>query len=561
MSKELRRADLPVHPRTGLRAVGVVAGRPVWPILGGDENSDATANETAAARALREYDETTQALRGQILEFESKGDLSEDDTKRFDTLTTDYDAREAARKPLAERVDRMAKIREQFEAGQGVEDADETEGTSRSDNGGSSSTTTRSSASNSGGSNGRGRTRRTNPFENYQTTRSMAVGEVTTRARQSLEQCPDWQLSDTQRAHVERALLSDRSGVLARHIMAGQNPDYVSAFDKFVGGDTQLLSLTESERAAVAFTSEIKRGILEGTNSAGGFLVPPYFDPTVIHTTEDSVNPIRQLVDQRTITGPKYTAPTMGGVSAGYVGEAVEIGESVPTYGQFSVTVQKAGAYIKMSTEANEDTAAAAELPGLLQEAKDEWEAHEFLLGDGAAGHIRGILTALIAADAAAPSNAKLIFATAAAGVYSVNDIYTVLGQVPARYRQQLKWLAAYEFYLRARTLAGNNNLGAFWTDLNGDNPPEIAGKPTYEASQMPSAAVGTNYTAGQLVAVAGDFRSAYLIVDRRGMVVQYDPMVKGPNGRPTGEVGWYATWRTGGDMRLPRALRGLKSS
>ena len=31
---------LPVHPRTGLLAVGIVAGRPVWPILGGAENED-----------------------------------------------------------------------------------------------------------------------------------------------------------------------------------------------------------------------------------------------------------------------------------------------------------------------------------------------------------------------------------------------------------------------------------------------------------------------------------------------------------------------------------------
>lgn len=28
---------LPIHPRTGLRAVGIVKGRPVWPILGGSE--------------------------------------------------------------------------------------------------------------------------------------------------------------------------------------------------------------------------------------------------------------------------------------------------------------------------------------------------------------------------------------------------------------------------------------------------------------------------------------------------------------------------------------------
>lgn len=31
---------LPVHPYTGLRAVGIVGGRPVWPILGGDGNGD-----------------------------------------------------------------------------------------------------------------------------------------------------------------------------------------------------------------------------------------------------------------------------------------------------------------------------------------------------------------------------------------------------------------------------------------------------------------------------------------------------------------------------------------
>ncbi|GAB3376268.1 hypothetical protein [Amycolatopsis echigonensis] len=33
--------DLPVHPRTGLRAVGIVGGRPVWPIFGAEDNPPA----------------------------------------------------------------------------------------------------------------------------------------------------------------------------------------------------------------------------------------------------------------------------------------------------------------------------------------------------------------------------------------------------------------------------------------------------------------------------------------------------------------------------------------
>lgn len=38
---------LPVHPFTGLRAVGIVAGRPVWPIRGGSEDADAGDEQDA----------------------------------------------------------------------------------------------------------------------------------------------------------------------------------------------------------------------------------------------------------------------------------------------------------------------------------------------------------------------------------------------------------------------------------------------------------------------------------------------------------------------------------
>jgi len=46
-----RTADLPIHFRTGLRAVGIVGGRPVWPILGGDDSADAAAAAAAAKAA------------------------------------------------------------------------------------------------------------------------------------------------------------------------------------------------------------------------------------------------------------------------------------------------------------------------------------------------------------------------------------------------------------------------------------------------------------------------------------------------------------------------------
>lgn len=41
---------LPTHPLTGLRAVGIVGGKPVWPIMGGDDTPAAAAQAAAAAQ-------------------------------------------------------------------------------------------------------------------------------------------------------------------------------------------------------------------------------------------------------------------------------------------------------------------------------------------------------------------------------------------------------------------------------------------------------------------------------------------------------------------------------
>lgn len=37
--------DLPIHPRTGLTAVGIINGRPVWPILGASEDNEGDGDD------------------------------------------------------------------------------------------------------------------------------------------------------------------------------------------------------------------------------------------------------------------------------------------------------------------------------------------------------------------------------------------------------------------------------------------------------------------------------------------------------------------------------------
>jgi len=52
---------------------------------------------------------------------------------------------------------------------------------------------------------------------------------------------------------------------------------------------------------------------------------------------------------------------------------------------------------------------------------------------------------------------------------------------------------------------------------------------------------------------------SRYYIIDRIGMSVAYEPLVKGANRRPTGEVGWFAFWRVGADLVDTNAGRVLR--
>ena len=68
----------------------------------------------------------------------------------------------------------------------------------------------------------------------------------------------------------------------------------------------------------------------------------------------------------------------------------------------------------------------------------------------------------------------------------------------------------------------------------------------------------GTVTTSANIL-LAGNF-SEFYIVDRVGMSVLYEPMVKSTgSNRPTGQAGWFAFWRVGSDVVDPDAFRLLQ--
>jgi HK97 family phage major capsid protein len=97
----------------------------------------------------------------------------------------------------------------------------------------------------------------------------------------------------------------------------------------------------------------------------------------------------------------------------------------------------------------------------------------------------------------------------------------------------------------------------SFWTNLGKGQPETLLGAPIYESTTMFGAAQGV----GSKTAVFGDF-SQYLIVDRVGVSLMYEPMVKGVGGiLPNGQAGWYMFWRVGANVSTVNAFRVLKGA
>lgn len=122
--------------------------------------------------------------------------------------------------------------------------------------------------------------------------------------------------------------------------------------------------------------------------------------------------------------------------------------------------------------------------------------------------------------------------------------MYLLADALPPRWHANASWMANWQISNRIRRFSTSAN-GTFWVDLGQGTPPTLLGKPYYEACEM-TGTLSTATASNDDVLVLGDL-SDYTIVDRIGLTIAYEPLVKGANRRATGEVGWYAFWRTGG--------------
>ncbi len=327
---------------------------------------------------------------------------------------------------------------------------------------------------------------------------------------------------------IERA--SRRQGpLIAAHCLLTGQPEYTEVFLDYMHAPLET----------------VQRAALSLTNANGGYLIPFTLDPSIILTNAGSINPYRQTCAVKTIATNNWNGVASTGMNAAWLAEAGVVTDNSPTFTNVVITPAKASAWVFGSYEVLEDTDFETELPGLLADARDRLEENAFAVGDGS-GKPKGITVAATTVYTTADTTGHTI---------AVGDLFGVQAALPARFRGRASWLAGISAINRARQLdtAGGSS---YWTNLGDGSPEKLLGGAIRESSSIPAYSAA----AGQLAMVYGDF-SQYAIVDRVGMSVMYEPMIKDvTTGRPVGQGGWFAFWRVGGDALVPGAFRVLKT-
>lgn len=367
------------------------------------------------------------------------------------------------------------------------------------------------------------------------------AGELRARALAAIEKMSG--ASDNVRQAATNIIeqFDDKDSRLAKQCLVTSSPAYLRAWSKMSRNHQHLLTAEEARAL-----SEVRAMSL--TDNAGGYLVPFQLDPTVIITSNGSLNDIRMFARQVVATGDKWHGVSSAAVSWSWDGEAAEVSDDAPSFGQPAITVHKAQGFVPISIEALEDEQNVTQtVATLLAEGKDELEAEALIsgLGDGSNQPV-GIVTALAGtASEVAPATPE---------TFALADVYALYGALPARHRSRGAWLANNLIYNRIRQFDTNGGAG-LWEYLGGDRPAQLLGRPVGEAEAM-DGTWNTSATADNFVTIFGNFQN-YVIADRVGMTVEFIPhLFATGNNRPNGTRGWYAYTRMGADSVNDNAFR-----
>jgi HK97 family phage major capsid protein len=275
-----------------------------------------------------------------------------------------------------------------------------------------------------------------------------------------------------------------------------------------------------------------------------------FIDPSIILTDQESGNPFLAICRQQTIGTDEWKGVSAAGVTWQFQTEGSEVTDNSPTLAQPTVPLHTARGFIPYSLEIGMDYPMfATEMGRLLGEGYDELLVDKFSRGSGN-NEPTGILTIL---DATAASE---VASTTDAG-FGQEDVYKVWKALPQKYRRRASWMMSVDINNRIRQFGTANVFHATTKELPAEWADILFGKRVYESPYFPDF---TGTTGKEHRLVVGDW-SNYLIARRGGMSVELVPhLFHTDNNRPSGQRGWFAWARIGGNSVNHAAFRLLQN-
>ncbi len=257
----------------------------------------------------------------------------------------------------------------------------------------------------------------------------------------------------------------------------------------------------------------------EGSNQAGGFLVPPEFATAIIDLREEH-GVARREMNIEPMAGETRTVPrVVTGLTAYYVDEADDITESQASWDQVKLVAKKVGILAKYSSELNEDAiiSMSDKLASEMARAFAEKEDRELFLGDGTSTY--GGTSGLITEGAAATASVHTpVAGNSAFKTLDLDDFESMIGLLPMYAEAGAKWYISKAGWagsmLRLIDAAGGNT-GAM---IAGAAPKEFLGYSVVLVNVMNS--VLTAQTSVYGVCYLGDLTLASTFGNRRDITI-----------------------------------------
>lgn len=283
-----------------------------------------------------------------------------------------------------------------------------------------------------------------------------------------------------------------------------------------------------------------------GSDPDGGYLVTETMSETIVKKIYES-SPIRQLASVETISSDALDVIEDNGESAAsWTTETGAISDTAtPQFGKHTIAVHEMYAQPKATQKLVDDASINIEqwIAEKVAEKFSRLEATGFISGSGS-GQPKGILS--YAAGTGWGQIEQVNSGTN--GAVTADSLIQLFYALKENHARNASFLMNRSVLQSVRLLKEATTNQYLWQPgLAAGAPDTLLGVPVAQAADMPVAATGS------LSVAVGDFRRAYLVVDRVGLRILRDPFTEKPF------IKFYTTRRVGGEVVNSEAIKLLK--